>query len=183
MFTLVPRLRTLLAASLVLLVVTGVASAAAPTASTGPTTATGATTATVTGSVVPGGQATTWHVEYGTSTAYGKASSQVSAGSGTGATAVSANLTSLSDGTTYHYRVVASNSAGTSHGSDAVFTTLALPDVTTGTASGISASSATLSGTVDPNGRPTTFYFEYGTSTSYGTKTPAKSAGSATSAQ
>jgi hypothetical protein len=179
----VPRLRTLVAAFVVLLVFAGVATAAAPTASTGPTTATGATTATVTGSVNPGGQATTWHVEYGTSTAYGKTTSSASAGSGTAATAVSANLTSLSDGTTYHYRVVATNSAGTSHGSDAVFTTLALPDVTTGAASSVSASAATLNGTVDPNGRPTTFYFEYGTSTSYGTKTPAKSAGSATSAQ
>jgi hypothetical protein len=177
------HLRTLLAAFLVMLVFTGVASAAAPTASTGPTTATGATTATVTGSIIPGGQATTWHVEYGTSTAYGKTTSPVSAGSGTAATPVSANLTALGDGTTYHYRVVATNSAGTSHGSDAVFTTLALPDVTTGAASGISASSATLNGTVDPNGRETTFYFEYGTSTSYGTRTPAKSAGSATSAQ
>jgi hypothetical protein len=164
-------------------VFTGVASAAAPTASTGPTTATGATTATVTGSIIPGGQATTWQVEYGTSTAYGKTTSPLSVGSGTGATPVSANLTALGDGTTYHYRVVATNSAGTSHGSDAVFTTLALPDVTTGAASGINASSATLNGTVDPNGRETTFYFEYGTSTSYGTKTPAKSAGSATSAQ
>jgi hypothetical protein len=137
----------------------------------------------VTGSVTPGGQATTWQVEYGTSTAYGKTTSSVSAGSGTSATPVSSNLTALADGTTYHYRVVATNTAGTSHGSDAVFTTLALPDVTTGAASSISASSATLNGTVDPNGRATTFYFEYGTSTGYGTQTPAKSAGSATSAQ
>src|SRR3954452_8744651 len=109
MFTLVPRLRTLLAASLVLLAFTGVASAAAPTASTGPTTATGATTATVTGSVIPGGQATTWQVEYGTSTGYGSTTAAVNAGSGTTASAVSANLSGLTDGTTYHYRVVAKN--------------------------------------------------------------------------
>ena len=178
-----PRLLTLLAAVLVTAVFAGAASAGAPTATTGPTTATGATTATVTGSIVPGGQATTWQVEYGTTTAYGKTTSSVSAGSGTGTTAVSANLTGLDDGTTYHYRVVATNGAGTSHGGDAVFTTLALPDVTTGAASGISASSATLNATVDPNGRATTYYFEYGTSTSYGTQTSSRSAGSATSAQ
>ena len=41
---------------------TGTALAAAPTATTGPTTAAGSTTATVTGTVNPGGQATTWHV-------------------------------------------------------------------------------------------------------------------------
>ena len=57
------------------------------------------------------------------------------------------------------------------------------PDVTTGVASSITASAATLNGTVDPNSRDTTFYFEYGTSTSYGTKTATKSAGSATTAQ
>jgi hypothetical protein len=96
---------------------------------------------------------------------------------------VSATIAGLADGTTYHYRLVATNASGTGHGGDAVFTTLATPDVTTGAASGISASSATLNGTVDPNGRPTTFYFEYGTSTSYGSKTAERSAGSATSAQ
>ena len=37
-------------------------------------------------------------------------------------------------------------------------------------------------GTVTPNGLATSWYFEYGTTTSYGTKTSAKSAGSGTSA-
>jgi hypothetical protein len=179
--------RTGWAAGAILLIVlgtwTGTALAAAPTATTGPTTAAGATTATVTGTIDPGGQATTWYVEYGTSTSYGSKTSATSAGSGTSATAVSDNLTGLATGTTYHYRVVATNGAGTSHGSDAVFTTLAPPDVTAGAATSITASSATLNGTVDSNGRATTYYFEYGTSTSYGTKTAAKSAGSATSAQ
>jgi hypothetical protein len=164
-------------------VLAGAASAAAPTATTGPATAIGASTATVTGSVNPGGQSTTWYVEYGTSTSYGSKTSSVSAGSGSSAANVSANLTGLKDGTTYHYRVVATNATSTSHGGDAVFTTLVPPDVVTGTATSIGASSATLNGTVDPNGRATTYYFEYGTSTSYGTKTATKSAGSATSAQ
>jgi len=161
----------------------GSAAAAAPTATTGPTTAVGATTATVEGTVNPGGQSTNWHVEYGTTTAYGSTTSSTSAGSGTAATNVSANLTGLSVGTTYHYRMVATNGSGTSHGADAVFTTLVPPVATTGTASGISASAATLNGTVDPNSRATTYYFEYGTSTSYGTKTTSKSAGSGASAQ
>ena len=166
-----------------MMVFTGSALAAGPSASTGPTTATGATTATVTGSVNPGGAATTWYVEYGTSTSYGSKTSAVSAGSGTSTSAVAAKLSGLADGTTYHYRLVATSSAGTSHGADAVFTTLAVPDVTTGSASSVTASSATLNGTVDPNGRATTFYFEYGMSTGYGSKTGSKSAGSATSAQ
>src|SRR5258706_537078 len=44
------------------------------------------------------------------------------------------------------------------------------------------ATAATLNGTVDPSGRPTTWYFEYGTSTGYGTKTPVKDAGSGSGA-
>ena len=171
------------AAALGLAVFAGTALAAAPTATTGPTTAVGSTTATVTGSVAPGGQATTWDIEYGTSTSYGSKTSSKSAGSGTAAVDISSALTGLHAGTTYHYRVVATNGAGTSHGTDAVFTTTVPPDVTTGAASSISASAATLNGTVDPNSRATTFYFEFGTSTSYGTKTATKSAGSAASAQ
>jgi hypothetical protein len=171
------------AAVLALAVFTGTALAAAPTATTGPTTAVGSATATVTGTVGTGGQATTWYVEYGTSTSYGTKTAAKSAGSGSSAVDVSADLTGLQAGTTYHYRVVASNGAGTNRGTDAVFTTTVPPDVTTGAASGITASAATLNGTVDPNSRATTFYFEYGTSTSYGTKTTVKSAGSAASVQ
>jgi len=159
------------------------ARAAAPTATTGPATAIGSTTATVTGSVVPGGLATTWHVQYGTSTAYGSTTSSASAGSGTAAVNVTSNLTSLKPGATYHYRVVATNSAGTTHGGDAVFTTLVPPGATTGAATTIGTTSATLNGTVDPNSRDTTFYFDYGTSTSYGTKTSVRSAGSGASPQ
>ncbi|HTG50046.1 MAG TPA: hypothetical protein VL915_06090, partial [Gemmatimonadales bacterium] len=55
------------------------------------------------------------------------------------------------------------------------------PRTTTEAAGEIKAASATLGGTVNPEGLATTYYFEYGTSTAYGTKTEAKSAGSGTS--
>jgi phosphodiesterase/alkaline phosphatase D-like protein len=165
------------------LLVTASAVAAAPNATTGPTTSVGPTSATVTGTVNPGGQATTWYVEYGKSTSYGSKTGSVSAGSGSSATAVSAELTGLASGTTYHYRVVATNASSTDRGSDAVFTTTVPPVATTGVASSIAATSATLNATVDPNGRDTTYYFEYGTSSSYGTKTSSRSAGSSTSPQ
>jgi hypothetical protein len=174
------RAAVVLAAALALAVTPGAARAAAPTATTGPATAIGATTATVTGTVNPGGLATTWHIEYGTSTSYGSVTPSVSAGSGTSATNVTANLTGLKPGTTYHYRLVATNTSGTSHGSDALFTTLVPPDVVTGAATSVGATSATLNGTVDPNGRETTYWFEYGTSTAYGSKTAVASAGSGT---
>ena len=156
--------------------------AAAPTASTGPVTSVGPTTATVTGTVNPNGQATTWYVEYGTSTSYGTRTANVNAGSGTTNTSVFANLTGLTPATTYHYRVVASNGSGTARGADGIFTTSAAPVAATGAATNVTVTAATLNGTVDPNGRATAWYFEYGTSTSYGSKTAEKSAGSGTSA-
>ena len=159
----------------------GAAAAAAPSAITGPVTSVGPTTATATGTVNPNGQATTWYVEYGTSTSYGTKTANVSAGSGTANTAVSASLTGLTAGTTYHYRVVATNSSGTDQGADGIFTTSAGPVAVTGSATSVTTTTATLNGTVDPNGRATTWYFEYGTSTSYGSKTAEKSAGSGTS--
>ena len=88
-----------------------------------------------------------------------------------------ANLGGLTAGTTYHYRLVAVSTAGTSRGTDGILQTSSTPVAVTGGASSITSTSATLNGTVNPNGRSTTWYFEYGTSTSYGTKTPAKSAG------
>jgi hypothetical protein len=46
------------------------------------------------------------------------------------------------------------------------------PAVTTGTATAISSSSAKVEGTVNPENSPTTYYFEYGPTTSYGSKKP-----------
>jgi hypothetical protein len=156
--------------------------AAAPTAITGPVSAIGTTTASASGTVNPNGQATTWYFEYGTSTSYGKKTATKNAGSGTTNVQVAAALTGLSPGTSYHYRLVAANLGGTTRGSDGIFATSSAPAVVTGSATSVTVTSATLNGTVDPNGRATTWYFEYGTSTSYGSTTPAKSAGSGTTA-
>lgn len=165
--------------ALVALALAGTAAAAtAPSASTGPVTTVAPTTATVSGSVNPNGTATTWYVEYGTSTSYGTKTAPVSAGAGTSSAPVSASLTSLKAGTIYHYRLVATSSAGTAHGADGILTTSSVPAAVTGSASAVAATSATLNGTVDPSGRPTAWYFEYGTSRSYGKKTAAHDAGS-----
>lgn len=50
------------------------------------------------------------------------------------------------------------------------------PAVTTSAASGVTATAATLNGTVNPEGAATTYQFQYGTSTSYGSVTPASPA-------
>jgi len=44
----------------------------------------------------------------------------------------------------------------------------------------VTKDSATLNGTVNPQGSPTTYHFEYGTSTAYGSATPQRLAGSDT---
>lgn len=58
------------------------------------------------------------------------------------------------------------------------------PLVTTSAATSVSASAATLNGTVNPEGAPTTYQFQYGTTTAYGSAAPATaaSAGNGTSA-
>jgi hypothetical protein len=155
---------------------------APPTAITGPVSAVGPTSAIASGTVNPGGRSTSWYFEYGTSTSYGKKTATKSAGSGTANVQVSGALTGLSAGTTYHYRLFATNGAGTARGADGIFTTPTAPVAVTGSATSVTVSSATLNGSVDPNGRATTWYFEYGTSTSYGSRTSARSAGSGTTA-
>jgi uncharacterized membrane protein len=101
----------------------------APTVVTGAATLVGATVATVTGTVNPNGGATTQYFNWGLSNAYGYPSglalyfSPVAAGNGTNPLPVSRKLTGLKPSTTYHYRVRAANTAGTSLGDDATLTT------------------------------------------------------------
>jgi hypothetical protein len=75
------------------------------------------------GTVNPNGSATTYHFEYGTSTAYGRRTPDVSAGGGGAAVAVAATVGGLSAATTYHYRLVASNPK-TAAGANRTFKTL-----------------------------------------------------------
>jgi DNA-binding beta-propeller fold protein YncE len=108
-----------------------VPSAAAPASPRAPVVTTGAATgvrvssATVAGAVNPEGSATNYHLQYGTSTHYGKSTATHSAGSGTNAVNVSAHLTGLRPGAVYHYRVVATNAGGTRSGADRTFQTKA----------------------------------------------------------
>ena len=164
---------------------TTTASAAPPGATTSPATAIGATGATLNGSVTPNGLPTTYSFQYGTSTGYGSQTSPVSAGSGTTPIAVSATIAGLKAGQTYHYRLVATSSAGTTDGADVTFGPAAAPagpTATTKPASSVGPMGAKLNGSIDPNGQATTYYFEYGTSTGYGSKTAVASAGSGTKA-
>lgn len=72
---------------------------------------------------------------------------------GTGTGTFTANLTNLTPGTTYHVRAYATNSTGTVYGNEQIFTANdGLPQVTTGTVSNITATSAVCSGNVISDG-------------------------------
>ncbi len=143
----------------------------APSATTNGATAITVTSATVNGTVSSNGAATTVTFEYGTTVAYGSTvnATQSPLGSGAVNTTVSAPLSGLTCGTTYHFRVKANNGA-TTNGNDANFTTALCPapTVATSAATALAVTGATLNGLVSANGAATSVTFEYGTTVAYG---------------
>ncbi|MDZ7399744.1 MAG: BACON domain-containing carbohydrate-binding protein [candidate division KSB1 bacterium] len=98
----------------------------APTVTTNAASNVTANSAQLNGTVNPNGLTTTVKFQYGTTTSYGsEITASPSSVSGTSSASVSAQLSGLLPNTTYHYRVVATNSVGTSYGEDQSFTTLA----------------------------------------------------------
>ena len=145
-----------------------------PIVTTKPATLIASFSATLNGSLNPDGLTTSVHFEYGPTTNYGFTTANQSF-TGTTDRNVTANISGLTAHATYHFRIVATNSAGTTVGSDRTFTTLSAtgaPVVITNLATLIASFSATLNGSVDPHGLPTTVYFQYGTTTNYGNTTP-----------
>src|SRR5207249_3563753 len=125
----------------------------------------------------PHGLATNVYFQYGTTTSYGLTTA-IQSKTGNTYQNVAANISSLTASTAYHFRIVATNSAGTRYGSDRTFTTLTAtgpPVVITNPATNVTSSPATLNGTADPHGLTTTVYFQYGTTTSYGYTTASQS--------
>ncbi|MCP4693968.1 MAG: fibronectin type III domain-containing protein, partial [Desulfobacterales bacterium] len=107
--------------------------------------------ATLNGVVNPNSDNTTYYFEYGETISYGSASGG-NAGSGYSDVAVNVGVSSLSPDTTYHFRIFAYNSMGTSYGDDVSFTTpqvvLQTPNVETTAPSSIMADSALAGGNI-----------------------------------
>jgi len=126
--------------------------------------------ATLNGTVNPNGGVTSVTIQYGLTNAYGTSTAATPGTlNGFTATDVALSISGLTPYTTYHYRVVATNIAGTTYGNDMQFTTVAIPStVQTFIASNIVGINATLNGSVNANYAPTDATFEWGLTTSYG---------------
>src|SRR5580704_11662466 len=131
-------------------------------------------TATIAAGINPEKSATTWRILYGETSAYGERSPELDIGEGLGEQPVRFGLEGLRPDTTYHYEVQVSNQAGTVTGPDEAFTTAppTPPGAVTGAASNVTLTTATVAGTIEAEGIPTSFVLEFGTGAEYGTSIP-----------
>lgn len=144
----------------------------APVSGTSIVPAPGSGIARFTGTVNPEHADTHYHFEYGTTEAYGTSTPVTDVGAGYGDQTVSQTVEGLAPDTVYDLALVAENEFGMKSTSpNATFTTLATapPQAITGSAQGVTQEAATLTGEVNPQGLPTTYEFQLGSDTSYGT--------------
>ena len=130
--------------------------------------------ATLNGTLDPDGYETTYYFQWGKDTTYGQ-ELPVAPGADVGTTApgnipVAQALDNLEAGVTYHYRIVAENETGQTIGNDQAFTTPQAPSINSFSSDNVTETTAELVATINPNGYATTYYFEYGTTLDYGTK-------------
>ena len=149
-----------------------------PDVATGEATDLTPTTATLEGHINPagGGDITECKFEYGGTTSYGHTASCETTPPSTlpysAATDVHAELTGLLPGTTYHYRLDAADANGGNNGEDQTYTTAQAPSIAGLTSSNLSETTANLNAKINPNEADTTYHFEYGTTTAYGSSVP-----------
>lgn len=147
------------------------ADANSPSATTNAATNVGASTnATLNSTVNPNGSATSVEFEYSTDSNLITGVTTVSAGTLTGTTSqsASADITGLTPGTTYYFRVKSTNSVGTSYGSILSFTPIGSPSVSSVAASSIGDTTTTLNGVISAMGGATSsIKFVYSTSSNF----------------
>jgi phosphodiesterase/alkaline phosphatase D-like protein len=157
--------------------------ASSPAVISGAVTAKTSSTAILHGTVNPDGAATEYSFEWGVTDGYGTGSPSSPAGHGEKDLAVETKVEGLLPGTTYHYRLVASNKFGGAAGADRSFRTKGHPPpgATTGPASQVGLRQATVTGSIEPSDAETGYSFQYGLTSAYGLQTSVASvsAGSA----
>lgn len=127
---------------------------------------------TLLGHVLPNGLNTNTWFEWGSTTAMTSKTAEVAIGNGTAQVSTSATITGLVYPGTYYYRAAARNSLGTTKGITRTIRTMAPAVVNTLPSTVYNLTSATFSGTVNPNRLAVDVWFEYGTDTNYGSSTP-----------
>lgn len=139
--------------------------AAAPTVTTEPVTNITLTSATLRATVTPNGAATQTRFEYATDAAFANALTtgvtQLPVGSAP--VPVTTPVSSLSPGTLYYVRAVASNSAGTTTGNVVTFTTLHSPPIIVSLLARSTPPNALVVGEFIPGSAPTMARFDWGT--------------------
>jgi hypothetical protein len=128
--------------------------------------------ATLKGSFDPDSMATSYHFEYGTTTAYGEETEPEDGGSGSGVVTVGQPITGLPSGRVFHYRLVAENVNGTTYAPDETFRTGSAPDITGVHTTEVGPTGAVLHARINPVGYATSYAFEYGTTPDYGQSVP-----------
>jgi hypothetical protein len=93
-----------------------------PVVITNPATNVTNSSATLKATVNPHGLSTSVYFQYGRTTSYGSRTPNQTKTGNTYQT-VGANISGLSAGTTYHFRIVGTNAVGTRYGADRTFTT------------------------------------------------------------
>jgi len=146
-----------------------------PSATTQPATSVQNTSAVLNGLVTSNGATTTVVIEYKpqggaancAAVDFTSGATSVTITSSLSATAIDSSqtttVTGLTPSTAYCYRIIGSNTPGTTNGTAVLFTTSAAaqPTVTTTAASSVTTTTATLNGTGTPNGAETTAKFTY----------------------
>ena len=138
-----------------------------PEASTGEAQDITATTATLSGTVNPGALPTSYYFQYGGTTAYGQQTLPTPAGAGASPAPAATEIAALEPGSTYHYRLVATNTSNgttqTAYGDDKTFTTPSTPPILTGlAASNITQNTATITATLNPQNLSTRYELDIG---------------------
>jgi kumamolisin len=149
----------------------GLAAPAAPVATTLAASSVSGTSATLNSTVNPEGEITSVFFQYGTDTSYSFVTGTDTLSAGGPAVSADIGTGTLTPQTLYHYRVVAANSVSTTYGLDHTFTTLAAPVIGASPVADVGATDVRVTQSLDPDGVPTEYYFEYGTSPSYGSVT------------
>ena len=101
--------------------------AAVPAVRTGAASSVTHDSAVVSGAVNPSGSATVVYFQFGTTNKYGAQSAPTEIAAGTKPVPVAITLSGLTAATAYHYRIVATNTTGTSLGADRTVATAKIP--------------------------------------------------------